>query len=204
MPKLNTVEAANALSASDFFETYDKHTALSLDTNAELQICKGDASHIPAPLFEQCLKLIELTSAQDYRNSEMKWSVSSKRKEMKLPDMRYIILVEKTTSQLAGFISFMITYEDGYEVVYIYEIHFTPEWQGRGLGRELMKTVEDIGQRVGVSKAMLTVFKANSRAVRWYHDLGYREDDFSPGPRVLRNGTVKEPSYIILSKQLND
>jgi len=120
---------------------------------------------------------------------------------MKLPDMKYIILVEDE-GQLAGFSSFMITYEDGYEVLYIYEIHFKVPWQGKGLGKRLMNMAEGIGRNVGVSKVMLTVFKANAAAVGWYARLGYREDEFSPGPRRLRNGTVKEATYIILSKSL--
>ncbi|EXJ96165.1 hypothetical protein A1O1_01291 [Capronia coronata CBS 617.96] len=207
VPEVKIVETANSLSASNFFEKYGKtwsSTASLLDGHSELHHCQDDASHIPPALLEQCLKLIELTSAQDYQNSELKWSPSKKRKEMRLPDMKYIILVERNTSNLAGFISFMITYEDGYEVVYIYEIHFAPAWQGKGLGKKLMRAVEAIGQSVGVGKSMLTVFTANERAVNWYHKLGYSEDEFSPGPRTLRNGTVKEPSYVILSKRLND
>lgn len=196
------VETANSLSASDFFQRYGSATSI-LDGHHDLQRYQGIASDISPQLLEQCLKLIEQTSAQHYQSSEMKWSVSKKRKEMRLPDMRYIILADKATLNLAGFISFMITYEDGYEVVYIYEIHFAPDWKGKGLGKKLVNLVESIGQNVGVTKAMLTVFRANNRAVDWYHRLGYKEDEFSPGPRKLRNGTTKEPSYIILSKRLN-
>jgi len=65
-----------------------------------------------------------------------------------------------------------------------------------------MKVVEGIATNVGVAKVMLTVFKSNNRAVEWYTQLGYHEDEFSPRPRKLRNGTVKEPSYIILSKPI--
>jgi len=66
----------------------------------------------------------------------------------------------------------------------------------------VMDVVEGIGRNVGVSKVMLTVFKANAAAVGWYARLGYREDEFSPAARRLRNGTVKEPTYLILSKSL--
>lgn len=74
---------------------------------------------------------------------------------------------------------------------------------GQGLGKKLMGLVEKVGQEVGVKKAMLTVFKSNARATGMYHNLGYTEDEFSPQPRKLRNGTRKEPSYVILSKDLN-
>ena len=124
---------------------------------------------------------------------------------MTLPDMRYIVLTTLDDAEhvnVVGFISFMITYEDGHEVIYCYEIHLTRPWQGKGVGKLLMRVIEDVGQKVGVEKAMLTVFKSNQNALRMYETLGYVEDEYSPQPRVLRNGTIKEPSYVILSKPL--
>ncbi|KAK4939135.1 N alpha-acetyl-transferase [Elasticomyces elasticus] len=198
------VESVNALPASRFYEKYYPAicTLDLLHDYKSLVTLQGSAADVSSVTIEQCLKLIEQTSADDYKHSEIKWSIPKKRIEMKLPDMKYLILTED--GKVIGFVSFMITYEDGYEVLYIYEIHFTPEWQGKGLGKKLINVVENIGRKVGVTKVMLTVFKANQRAVDWYINLGYAEDEFSPGPRTLRNGTVKEPSYIILSKPKND
>lgn len=105
-------------------------------------------------------------------------------------------------SPILGFLSFMVTYEDGKEVIYCYEIHFLPKARGRGLGKMLMERMEGIGRLVGVEKAMLTVFKSNEAARRFYDTLGYQVDEYSPRPRRLRNGTVKEVDYIILSKNL--
>ncbi|KIW82791.1 hypothetical protein Z517_02034 [Fonsecaea pedrosoi CBS 271.37] len=197
------VETVNALTGTDFFAKYAPRELLTelggCQPGVELSRLEVDAANLPSRWLDACLKLVEETSAQDYQNSEVNWSLSKKRREMRLPDLKYIVLIHGT-SGLAGFISFMITYEDGYEVLYIYEIHFTPEWQCKGLGKKLMKIAEIVGQNVGITKIMLTVFRANRRAVAWYTQLGYEEDDFSPSPRRLRNGTVKEPSHIILSK----
>lgn len=124
-------------------------------------------------------------------------------KEMRLPDMRYLIL-RPDEGEVLGFLSFMVTYEDGKEVIYCYEIHLSPATQGQGLGKELMRRFEEIGRRVGLEKAMLTVFKSNAKAVAFYERLGYDVDEFSPSPRTLRNGTVKEPEYLILSKPLKE
>ena len=216
---LKLVESVNSLTASDFFKKYlgqDEIAAVAPDNSSH----KGQSLHVTLigtcdsltveneGLLEQCLRLIESTSAESYRNSEMKWSLYKKRKEMHLPDMRYLILVENNTNpsilepRVAGFVSFMITYEDGKQVVYCYEIHLTSPWQGKGIGKKLMAIVEGVGRRVGMEKSMLTVFKANARAVKMYESIGYREDEFSPGPTKLRNGKVKEPSYVILSKDL--
>lgn len=197
------VETANALSSTEFLEKYGAsgHAQDLLVEQLDLQWHYGDATGIHKGLLAECLKLIELTSRNDYEASETKWSSTKKRKEMALPDMKYFVLADQN-QRVEGFTSFMVTYEDGHEVVYIYEIHFTPEWQGRGLGKRLLAIVEDVARNVGASKVMLTVFRANKRAVDWYLRLGYQEDEFSPGPRKLRNGTVKQPSYIILSKQV--
>ena len=203
-PKL--VESANALSSEDFYQKYappDLTTILFQDVvKLPPQIRCGDAKSIlktGESLLKECLQLIELTSAQDYKDSGKGWSNSKKWKEMRLPDMKYIILLAPE-DKVAGFVSFMVTYEDDHEVVYIYEIHLVPNWQGIRLGRNMMQVVEAFAENVGVSKIMLTVFRTNEGAVKWYEKLGYQEDSYSPGPRKLRNGTVKQPSYIILSK----
>jgi ribosomal protein S18 acetylase RimI-like enzyme len=129
---------------------------------------------------------------------------------MKLPDMKYMILRRAVSEggeregpgDFAGFLEYMVTYEDGYEVLYCYEIHLTPESQGQGLGEELMARFERVGAHIGLEKAMLTVFKSNRRAMTFYERVGYTEDESSPRPRKLRNGTVKEADYMIMSKNL--
>ena len=54
------------------------------------------------------------------------------------------------------------------------------------------------------AKIMLTCFNSNTKAVKFYERLGYSKDDFSPAPKMLRNGTKIEPDYVILSKVLLD
>lgn len=97
----------------------------------------------------------------------------------------------------------MLTVEDDYPVIYIYEIHLSSSVRRCGLGKYLMRLVEDIGFRAGVAKAMLTVFTSNTRAEAFYKNLGYAVDEFSPRPRKLRGGGTKGPDYIIMSKALD-
>jgi N-alpha-acetyltransferase 40 len=207
------VESANKLNIRDLFEQYCPKAAWEAICEkaqaADLDIATADAGSLTSEQLNACLDLVELTSAEDYQNSETGWSRSKKRREMKLPEMRYILLLgpgavqSLPASELAGFVSFMITYEDGYEVVYVYEIHFAPASQGKGFGRSLMDVVAATGSSVGLEKAMLTVFKSNSRATDWYLKLGYSMDEFSPAARRLRGGVLKEPTYTILAKRLN-
>lgn len=124
---------------------------------------------------------------------------------MRLPDLRYLLVkpaASTAADNVEAFLSFMITYEDGHEVVYCYEIHLLDHLQGCGLGKHLMGIMEEVGRKVGVEKGMLTVFLENEGALRFYKKLGYVEDDYSPRPRKLRSGVVKKPDYIILSKAL--
>ncbi|KAL3450141.1 GNAT family acetyltransferase Nat4 [Aspergillus insuetus] len=192
---------------SDAKENSDGTTATSAYAYT-LDICT--AATIPAADLDACFNLIELTSSAAYKSSSAGWSPKDKREEMKLPDMKFMILRRAVSDggqsegpkDFAGFLEYMVTYEDGYEVLYCYEIHLTPESQGQGLGEELMARLERVGARIGLEKAMLTVFKSNRRAMAFYERVGYTEDESSPRPRKLRNGTVKEADYMIMSKSL--
>lgn len=215
------------------------------DTTRSTPLDIYSAATIPAVDLEACLDLVELTSGEAYAASSGGWSRPKKRKEMKLPDMKYLIVrgegrsaatqsprrdaadaparaseatpsadewedigfeadagAEKEQGEILGFLSFMVTYEDGKEVVYCYEIHLSSEARGKGLGRLLISRMEDIGKAVGLEKAMLTVFKSNTVARAFYEKGGYGVDENSPQPRRLRNGTIKEVDYLILSKML--
>jgi ribosomal protein S18 acetylase RimI-like enzyme len=239
---LPLVERTNALPIEEFVSQYVSplNTKTQQDDQdqkpektslaAETQIDVYSAATISPTDLDACLDLVEFTSGEDYAASSGGWSRPKKRKEMKLPDMKYLILrdgaghasdasqhedpaeADKPSApagpgnktDVLGFLSFMVTYEDGKDVVYCYEIHLSPRARGRGLGVLLMTRMEEIGRLVGVEKAMLTVFKANATARRFYEKGGYEVDEYSPQPRRLRNGTIKEFDYLILSKRLKD
>ena len=182
------------------------HTLSHPESRLKLAFLSSSALGNDKSLLDECVGLVEESSAHDYQASEVKWSTPKKRREMVLPDMRYLILTTSnltdngSPASLAGFASFMFTYEDGHEVVYIYEIHLKHAYRRNGLGKILLNLIEQAGSSIGVKKTMLTVFVSNGMAGKWYEKCGYSVDAFSPGPRVLRNGTVKQPSYRILSK----
>ena len=124
---------------------------------------------------------------------------------MKLPDLRYLLLtaVEGKIDEVEAFVSFMPTYEDGEEVLYIYELHVLECLRQKGLGGRLMDIVEGAGRKMGLRKVMLTVFTSNQAARKFYLTREYHVDAFSPGPRKFRDGSLKEADYVILSKMLN-
>lgn len=215
-----TIETANALSLSSFRTKYlpnlpsstyasrASSTAATTLSPQQYTISFDSGPNLSASDFLSCYELVRSTSFAAYQASSIGWLPSQKRKEMKLPDMRYLlvkVVAEETVGggEVEGFLSFMLTYEDGYEVVYCYEIHLKPPLRGNGIGKQLIGMMEEVGRKAGVAKAMLTVFVENEGALNFYRKLGYEEDEFSPGPRKLRNGVVKNPTYIILSKSLS-
>ncbi|CAG8228840.1 unnamed protein product [Penicillium olsonii] len=202
VPKvLPLVERTNALPAEEFITKY-----VTCDETSPNTVDIYSADTISDSDLEACLDLVEQTSSEAYTASSTGWSRPKKRKEMKLPDMKYLIVRGESSGPSArdvtGFLSFMVTYEDGKEVVYCYEIHLSPTVRGQGIGKLLMERMEGVGRAVGLEKVMLTVFRSNGVATRFYERLGYGVDEYSPGPRRLRNGTIKEPDYLILSKGL--
>ena len=187
--------------------------------------------------LEECFDLIKITSEDTYRPSSFGWHPRRKKREMRDPDMRYLLVrrglkaskvptpaqgTKEAKSESAsnssdveaepqngekqrpvlGFASFMLTYEDGYPVVYIYEIHLHPPLRSIGLGARLLDIVESIGRSVGVDKAMLTVFRSNETACNWYRKLEYSVDDYSPRDVELRGGVIRQADYLIMSKRL--
>ena len=79
--------------------------------------------------LEACFDLVDETSGEDYRNSSLGWHPAMKRREMRSPDLRYI-LVKDGDGKINGFTSLMPTFENHEPVVYCYEIHLKPELQG--------------------------------------------------------------------------
>ena len=66
-----------------------------------------------------------------------------------------------------------------------------------------MGLLDAIGSKIhDVEKVMLTCYLSNQRALEFYRKLGFDTDEFSPSPRVLRNGTRVESDYVILSKKV--
>ena len=210
---LSRIEAANSLSLPSYRARLLPRCLGPIKTSSTHHL--GDhrmrlesSSTIAKEDFNACFNLIASTSADAYAASSIGWSPAKKRKEMKLPDLRYLLLIRpgfgRSREVVEGFLSFMLTYEDGYEVVYCYELHLCPQLQGHGVGRYLMGLMEEVGKNAEVEKAMLTVFLENKEALLFYEKLGYSEDEYSPAPRKMRSGIVKMPTYVILSKDLHD
>ena len=212
---------ANSCSISEFIEHYyPKPQGVYTGKNGkEYNITTQTSSTLKKGQFVRCFNLIEETSGADYKASSSGWDTKVKEAEMKEEDMKYLLVTEAkqhspepaekqvetkkdSPTEILAFLSFMLSFEEGEPVVYIYEVHLDKSVRGIGLGKYMMQFAEAIGKKVGVTKSMLTVFTRNTNAESFYRMLGYREDVQSPLERRLRGGKVKRPEYFIFSKDL--
>ncbi|KAL6876583.1 acetyltransferase [Trichoderma novae-zelandiae] len=203
--KIHPIAAANDKTDEEFIRDYLKPSPgwttwthpltqkpYSLEFTSSHGLTKDD--------FRSCFDIIELTSGADYRDSSVGWRPSVKNKEMRSPDLRYI-LVKDDKGTVKGFTSLMPTFENHEPVLYCYEVHLVPELQGSGLGRHLMAQLIAIAENIPLTrKVMLTCFTSNTDGLGFYGRLGFAKDDFSPRDRTLRGGKVVKPDYVILSR----
>ncbi|KAI8617505.1 hypothetical protein BC830DRAFT_1062388 [Chytriomyces sp. MP71] len=82
------------------------------------------------------------------------------------------------------------------------ELQLAPAHRNTGLGALLMRFLEHAGAVHGLRKAMLTVFKANTGALRFYARLGYTPDRISPSMCMSERRAARY-SYEILGKKLD-
>ena len=81
------------------------------------------------------------------------------------------------------------------------ELQLSIHVRGHGLGQRMMQIMESAGRSVGMQRSMLTVFKSNQEAFRFYKRIGYDIDAISPS-RTMSEKRAARMSYEILSKKL--
>lgn len=149
--------------------------------------------------LRSCLSLFEKNMGDLYRNSSWGLNMDEKTAEMKHENARFLLL---TTAEdtLGGFVHFRFEYDDDERptraVLYLYEIQMDEMYQRQGLGKKLLSVVEKIATDADVSHVVLTSFKANKDAMRFYENRGYQIDETDPE-------NFNEPvDYKILSRPL--
>lgn len=133
------------------------------------------------------------------------WSDVDKRTELSDPECRILVIRDARTRAPVAFAAFKLLVEEGVtkatEVLYVYELQLVSNIRGRGLGRLLMMLLERIASEAGVKMIMLTVFRANVKALEFYtRKCGFSVDECSPS----RCFSVNDSPYEILSKCLQE
>ncbi|CAO3637570.1 unnamed protein product [Cunninghamella echinulata] len=140
-----------------------------------------------------------------------------KKKELQASEARYLIAksnddkTENDDDKYLGYLMFQMVQEETMEeddrmadVAYCYELQLTEQARNQGLGEYLMNLLMDIGNYWKLEKVMLTVFKDNKGAFRFYtKKMGFKLDEISPGA-CLPPRKAKQFDYEILSKPLSN
>ena len=87
----------------------------------------------------------------------------------RIPDEDGFSEVAEEDGRLVGFVNF----EDREGVVHVSYLFVDPEFQGRGIGRELLGHAVDVARERGFPSATLVTAVANARARRFYEREGW-------------------------------
>ncbi|KJE96465.1 hypothetical protein CAOG_06788 [Capsaspora owczarzaki ATCC 30864] len=153
--------------------------------------------------FRTCTALLKR-----YNASSWGWSDQRKRTELKEDTARFLLARSQSSAdgapgQLVAFVHFRFDFESTADeaqipVIYCYEIQLSEPVQRKGLGKFMMQIIELIGIQEKMLKSMLTVFQANTSAIKFYRTiLNYEIDEISPS-----QCDDDEADYEILSKRL--
>ena len=156
------------------------------------------------------LELIEYNLDAYYRKHVgVNWIVD-KEEEIQEPGLVYVSY--RKNGGLVGFMSFKLCVNEGHKVLYLYEIHVHPKFQGQRHGCQwILRLHEFCGQMKGeylegTSGTELTVFPSNTRAVEWYKRLGYVLTKESPRDKILRDRVIQPDVYLMerIEKEENE
>jgi GNAT superfamily N-acetyltransferase len=78
---------------------------------------------------------------------------------------------------------------------YLGLLSVAPQFQGRGLGRQLVAAAEDYSRQIGCRAVDLRIVSARAELLPFYRRLGYIENGTAPFPADVQ---TKVPSHFIL------
>uniref|UniRef100_UPI00358FE006 N-alpha-acetyltransferase 40 isoform X2 n=1 Tax=Myxine glutinosa TaxID=7769 RepID=UPI00358FE006 len=102
-----------------------------------------------------------------YDKSDWGWSDQAKRDELQHADAWYLIAREADQKPVA-FSNFRFDLDYGKPVLYCYEIQLEEKVHGNGLGTFLMRALHAIASSARMNKVVLTVFKHNVGARKFF------------------------------------
>ncbi|GAA55050.1 N-alpha-acetyltransferase 40 NatD catalytic subunit [Clonorchis sinensis] len=180
---------ANALNSSDALSTTPSNFTLDLQCSRP--------QFLPEELLNDLFSIL-----QKNMQSSWGWDEDKKRAETFSPKAWLLLcrigVAQDSPKQMAGFVSFRFEREGQYAVLYCYDIQLREEFRGLSIGRYLMDVLSMVARTHRMERLLLTVFKANKRALKFFHTLGFKTDESDPS-QFKDNPPV---DYQILSKIL--
>jgi len=190
------VKAAN--SASDPLENLPSFKKYSKN-EVEVEITAERVTDLDKVTQKWLMDLITTNMKKLYEESEWGWKEATKREEM-FDDRAWYLIARSTGSEDAGKLlafahfRFDMDYDD--EVLYLYEIQLEDCVKRKGLGKFMMQVLEIMAFKADMRKIMLTCFKHNPAAQKFFKgSLKYEIDETCPEDDVY-----EQNDYEIISK----
>lgn len=143
--------------------------------------------------IQSCLELTERNMRGLYEQARGRWNPEKKLSQFQSGSSRFLVARHHESGVIVGFLNFRFLLEHEALVLYVYEIQIDLVLAAhKGLGSFLMRLAERVACYWEMDWIMLTCFRQNDRAMRFYRGLGFSIDDTSP----------QNKPYVILSKQL--
>ncbi|KAG7377944.1 N-alpha-acetyltransferase 40 [Phytophthora pseudosyringae] len=176
-PSHPTLVAANAaLDVMTDFQAFSHYAR----NGASVTIRGAQSKDVPEPTRELIVALFENNMKSLYQASDWGYDASAKRTELFEAEARYLLVYDESGS-LVGFAHFRFVEDDGALVLYLYEVQLAASAQCHGLGKFLMQLLLLVARKHGMELMVLTVFKNNTGAMRFYRErLGFQVDETSP------------------------
>ncbi|EGZ09905.1 hypothetical protein PHYSODRAFT_318403 [Phytophthora sojae] len=156
---------------------------------ANVSIRGSQAKDLSESTRESVVSLFEGNMKTLYQASDWGYDPAAKRKELFEDEARYLLVhdesVTSTDSEsvapLVGFAHFRFVEDDGALVLYLYEVQLASTAQRHGIGKFLMQLLLLVARKHGMELMVLTVFKSNTGAMKFYRErLGFEIDETSP------------------------
>ncbi|RLN68406.1 hypothetical protein BBJ29_007042 [Phytophthora kernoviae] len=177
-PWTPVLDAANAVpDVMGDFQPFSHYTR----NGANVSIQGTQAKELSDATRATILTLFEDNMKAFYQDSDWGYDGAAKRTELFEDEARYLLVFDAVDPSLVGFAHFRFVEDDGALVLYLYEVQLASTAQRHGLGKFLMQLLLLVARKHGMELMVLTVFKRNTGAMRFYRDrLGFEIDETSP------------------------
>lgn len=96
--------------------------------------------------------------------------------------------IAETDDQIAGYLRLFFNQDENR--LYIPSLYFLPDFQGQGMGRQLLKAAEGYAGEKGVDRLWIGVMAKNRQALVFYRKVGFqfvREEPFTIGKTTVNH-----------------
>lgn len=184
--KANSQE--NPLSVLPSFQKYERN-------GLSVKFETVRAANLNGATKDWIFKLLESNMKTLYEESDWGWNEGNKKTEM-FEDAAWYLIARDSEDKPVAFSHFRFDMDFDDDVVYCYEIQLEPAFRRKGLGKLMMKVLELLMIKADMVKIMLTAFKHNEDAMKFFKNcLLYDIDETSP-----YNTIYEQFDYEILSR----